>query len=49
LTARGVVAVPRASRSGGDTIWGGGEEEDSPKEVLHSGAQSAGVGTGERP
>jgi hypothetical protein len=37
-----LVAGARASQSGGDSIWGGGEEKDSLKEELHSGAWCAG-------
>jgi hypothetical protein len=32
----------RASWSGGDSIWGGGEENDSLKEELHGGAWRVG-------
>jgi hypothetical protein len=37
-----LVAGARASQSSGDSIWGGGEEKDSLKEELHSGAWCAG-------
>jgi hypothetical protein len=42
------AAGARASRSSGDSVWGGGEEKDSPKEELHGGVQRAGRCTGER-
>jgi hypothetical protein len=39
----------RARQSGGDSVLGGGEEKESPKEELHSGAWRAGRCAGEGP
>jgi hypothetical protein len=42
-----LAAGARASQSGGDSIWGDGEEKVSLLEELHGGARCAGRCAGE--